>query len=94
MRKKIIVIPPGGVNALVGEKIWDLLRSDEFAKLRGGFHKDLTPDEIAYLRKGFEPFVVLTDSPMGRYFVNEDEEISVQMMLQAAYELTKYAVAG
>ena len=90
--KKIINIP-SKMDMGVGEKVWDLLRSDEFSKLRCGFHEDLTNDELDYLRKQFEPFCVLTEDPMGRRFVEEQEEITVRMMLEASYELTKFEVS-
>ena len=90
--KKIIIIP-SKMDMGVGEKVWDLLRSDEFSKLRCGFQKDLSPDELNYLRKQFEPFCVLTEDPMGRQFVEEQEEITVRMMLEASYELTKFEVS-
>ena len=91
--KKIIVFPKP-MDGFIGEKVWDLLLSDAFSKLRGGFHKELTVEEIEYLREEFEPYCVLEKTPMGKFSVEEGEEISVDMMLQASYELTKFAVTN
>lgn len=91
--KKIIVIP-GRMDCFTGEKLYELLHSMEFSRLRDGFAKDLSKEEIEFLREGFEPFQVLTDSPLGKYFVEEEEEISVEMMEEASFEMTKAEVSS
>lgn len=86
--KKILVIPKD--LDIFGASVSNLLLSDAFSKLRCGFSKDLSGEEISFLRKGFEQFCVLSETKQDKvYFVEEDEEITVEMMLEASYSLTR-----
>lgn len=90
MKKEIIF--PANVDLSQNSSIWKLLHSREFSRLRCGFARDLSASEIEFLRDGFEPFCGLTSSPTKK-FVEANEEISIEMMEEASYELTRIEVS-
>ena len=73
--------------------VWNLLQSKEFSRLRCGFGRDLSESEVNYLREQFRPYCVLTQSVLGKRYVEENEEISIEMMEEASYELTRQEVS-
>lgn len=92
--KKILVIPKD-IDVSHGTPISKLLMSDAFSRLRCGFSKDLSEEEISYLRQEFEQFCVLSETQQDRvYCVEEDEEISVNMMLEASFDLSRILVTS
>ena len=90
--KKIIVFP-AGIDLSLGGPVSNLLSSREFSRLRCGFANFLTDEEIDFLMEEFEPFCVLDETPRGRRSVEEDEDISIEMMEEAAHYLTRLEVS-
>ena len=90
--KKIIVFP-ANMDLSRYSVIWNLLQSREFSRLRCGLAQDLSETEVNYLREGFQPYCVLAHSALGKKCVEENEEISIEMMEEASYELTRQEVS-
>ena len=74
--------------------IWNLLCSRAFSKLRSGLGNELSNEELMFLRKEFNNFCVLTDSPLpGEQFVEKDKDLTIDMMERASYTLTRLEVS-
>lgn len=92
--KKILIIPKD-LDTSHDAPIWNLLLSEALSRLRSGFSKDLSEEEISFLRQEFEQFCVLSETQQDRvYCVEEDEEISVNMMLEASFDLSRILVTS
>lgn len=68
---------------------WHLLKSSEFSRLRSLGASFLDADDLDFLRQVFERFTCLTDEVNDRFFVQEGEPISNEMMEKAAYDLSR-----
>lgn len=90
---KVIRIPET-LDMSYNSSIWDLLCSNAFSRLRCGLSDKISDEGLAVLRKGFAPFCVLTNNPLsGEKYVDEDKEITIDMMERASYKLTKLEVS-
>ena len=87
MIKKIDI--PENLDFGHDSRIWNLLQSRAFSKLRCGGADDLNTDELEFLRKEFEQFCCLTDGGDDHFSVEEAEPLTVAMMEKAAFEITK-----
>ena len=89
---KFINIP--AVKPKYDSDTWDLIGSDAFSKLRTG-REALTESELRFLRREFTKFIEFAEqgdhSYDGRSCVPKNENITIEMMRQASYELTKLA---